>query len=120
MAFKETVLFSAIVALLAVTGNGPTGAEACTMMDVMYDSLKVAMYNMSEDMIRIKGDWQMYMDMYTMFMDGHMDLPSVMRAMQNMQNTQNDLMNHMINYNNQASNMQTSMFNSMSSTYVMM
>lgn len=87
-------------------------------MDTVYDNLKVAMYNMSEDMMRMKGDWQLCMDMYSQYTNGQMDLPSLLRALQNMQSTQSDLYNHILSYTVQGNNMQMTMSSNIISTYI--
>lgn len=107
-------------ALLAVTGNMPTGAEAICIMDSEYDSLKVAMYNMSEDMMRMKGDWQMYMDIYEQYNNGLIDMPSVLRALENMKQTQSALYDHMLSYTIQENSMQMSIMSSIINSYVVM
>lgn len=71
-------------------------------------------------MMRMKGDWQMYMDMYTLYTNGQMDIGSLLRALQNMQATQSDLYNHMMTYTIQENNMQMSIFSNIINSYTVM
>lgn len=86
----------------------------------MYDNLKVTLYDLSEGMMRVKGDWQMYMDMYELYYNGQMDLPSLLRALENMQTTQSNLYTNVLSYIIQENNMQMSIFSSIINSYVAM